>query len=79
MVIRNTVKTLRNSLVVSSAGQDSGEVELGHDSNGEDKALEQEKLGQKPGGCCYYRDTRSGEVLPKCIRSGAAELHKATL
>lgn len=37
MVIRNAVTSLRNSVVASSAGPGSGEVELGHDSNGDDK------------------------------------------
>lgn len=78
MVIRNAVTSLRNSVVASSAGQGSGEVELGHDSNGDDKALVQQKLGQRPDGC-YYHDTRLEELFPRCIRRSATEPYDATL
>lgn len=78
MVIRNAVTSLRNSVVASSAGQGSWEVELGHDSNEEDKALVQQKLGQKPDGC-YYHDTRLEKVFPRCIRRSATEPYNTTL
>lgn len=77
MVIRNTVTTLRNSLVVSSVGQGSEEVELSHDSNGEDKVWNNRSWGRARWVLSFsWHKVRRGNPQ---VHEKYNRLHKATL